>query len=214
MRCSGQKPCAHCTGAGVEIECSYTAKYTRGKAPPIQSASPNESWKSGAGWIPGVGSANKRDQSPDNSSESSSSEQVDPLSHKSDNIETHDKDSHNFASAYRRTQHDLIRLSAPTHKNPVYAHGDPLLPEADLSFFMLPPLDEARTLVAKFFEVITPNMRIMHQPTVDKWLLSVLQSFKTGQRVDNARSAVILLILASAYNHQDVSSKEGDKNIR
>lgn len=167
-------------------------------------------------WTPPV-ARKSRQQSSDTSSESGSSEHADvPTSNRAGKgaRENQEKEPNNFASAYHRAQHELSHGVTQKPKNPVFAYGDPLLPEPELSYFVLPPLDEARNLVAKFFEVVTPNMRIFHQPTVDKWLLDVIQNFKGGLHVDNARSAIILLILALSYNYTDMSSEEEDANMR
>jgi len=100
------------------------------------------------------------------------------------------------------------------HRNPTYAFGDPPLPEADLSFFVLPPLDEAKGLIVKFFEVVAPNIRILHQPSVNEWLLDLYQNFAQGRPIDKARGAIVLLLLATAYGYQDFSSDDEDTNIR
>ena len=39
MRCTGKYPCVNCTR--MNVPCEYNAKYTRGQAPPIESASHN-----------------------------------------------------------------------------------------------------------------------------------------------------------------------------
>lgn len=209
MRCTGKQPCANCLGAGVETACSYTAKYTRGKAPPIQVASHNNQTQ----WTPGAASIIRR-QSSDHSSETSSSEPGDPPLRDREESISQDKEPSTFTSTYHRTQHNLTHSTTHKHKNPVFAYGDQTLPEPDTSYFLLPPLDESRNLVAKFFEIVNPSMRIFHQPTVDKWLLDVLENFRRGQTVDIARSAIVLLILACSYNYRDISSKDEDTNIR
>jgi hypothetical protein len=212
MRCTGKQPCLNCTNAGVQPECLYTAKYTRGKAPPIQAATredykPVKSWKTG---FP----VDKPQTSPDRSSQSDISEPEEGRTMQSGAARNHAAEGSNFATVYRRTQHSMSHASSSRHKNPTYAFGDPPLPETDLSFFILPPLEEAKGLVVKFFEVVAPNIRILHQPSVNEWLLDLYQNFAQGRPIDKARGAVVLLLLSTAYGYQDFSSEDEDANIR
>jgi hypothetical protein len=52
----------------------------------------------------------------------------------------------------------------------IFTFGDAPLPEFDPSFFVLPPKDDARTLVARYFEFAVATHRFLHRPTVESWL--------------------------------------------
>lgn len=212
MRCTGKQPCLNCTNAGVQPECLYTAKYTRGKAPPIQAATredykPVKSWKTG---FP----VDRRRPSSDHTSQSELSEHEEARPPQHNASKNPAGDSSNLASIFRRTQHNMAHSTSSRHRNPQYAFGDPPLPETDLSFFILPPLEEAKGLVVKFFEVVSPNTRVLHQPSVNEWLLDLYQNFAQGRTVDKPRGAIVLILFATAYGYQDFASEEEDANIR
>ena len=214
MRCTGKQRCLNCINAGIETECLYTAKYTRGKAPPIQAAA-REEYKPVKSWKTGFPVDRKRLPS-DHSSASQSSE---PRENGNGTAQLATSTDHggkgtNFATVYRKTQHSMLHSSSNRNPNPTYAFGDPPLPDTDLSFFILPPLEEAKGLVIKFFEVVAPNIRILHQPSTNEWLLELYENFAQGRTIDKARGAIVLLMLATAYGYQDFASAEEDANIR
>ena len=212
MRCTGKQPCLNCTNAGIQPECLYTAKYTRGKAPPIQAAT-REDYKPVKTWKTGLPIHRSR-PSPDRTSPSDMSEPEEARSPENAGPRNQTKESSTFVSAYRRAQDNLGHTNSRRHRNPTYAFGDPTLPEVDLSFFILPPIEEAKGLLVKYFEVVAPNVRMLHVPSVQGWLIDLYQNFAQGIPVDKARGAVVLSLFATAYGWQDYASEEEDTKIR
>ena len=214
MRCTGKHPCAHCTA--VNAPCEYNAKYTRGKAPTIQTASQHDQAKylAALGWKPGMSSGRRK--SPDrSSSERSSPEPVQQRRAKL--VSDGDDEPQSGASIFRRTQNNLNRLTRPvshSQRIPVSAFGDPVFPDVDYTFLVLPPQEVAKDLIAKYFEVVAPINQFLHHPTVNKWLNEVLKSFQGGHEVQNSRRAIVLLVIASAYNFTEATSNEGDSLLR
>lgn len=212
MRCTGKQPCWNCTGAGLQTECLYTAKYTRGKVPPIQAATredylPAKSWRAG---LP----ADRRRSSPGHVSNSDSSDAEESSRSNQAATRNQTKEPSNFASVYRRAEHDMSHTATSKHRNPIYAFGDPALHDTESPLFILPPLEEGKGLLRKFFEVVAPGVRVLHQPSCYEWLLDMYQDFAQGRVTDRARSAIVLLLFANAYTYRDPASEAEDNKIR
>jgi hypothetical protein len=96
----------------------------------------------------------------------------------------------------------------------IFTFGDAPLPEVDYAFLELPHLEEARSLVATYFDFAFPTHRFLHRPTTEQWLLEFYQNRK---RVDLApgtreRYATVLMVLSQAKLYT-VSKSDGNLDV-
>lgn len=214
MRCTGKLPCLNCTNADVPFECSYTAKYTRGKAPQIQVATYRETS------VTRPASKNEvpfgiRRSSSDNVSETLSTGSTNSPFNDESSAQHHETSTFApFAALYRSPPRIMIGSVQEKLQNPVYAFGDPPLLDVDLSFFVLPPLKDARQLIDKFFESVTPNIKFFHEPTIKQWLLDLFQSFSRGTHTDDVRTAIVLFMLATSLRSDETSNGSDNSHVR
>ena len=115
-------------------------------------------------------------------------------------------------SIFRRTQNSLSQNSARQQKMSILACGDPSLPEVDSSFLVLPPLEIAIDLVAKYFEFVATSNWFLHRPTVENWTRE-LQSSR-GLAGDKSKRAIVFMIFAAAHEYRDDFSGGGDGDFR
>jgi galactonate dehydratase len=100
----------------------------------------------------------------------------------------------------------LIRVQKRLHENisfprttPIFSFGDAPLPKYDPSFLVIPPKDEAKALLDRYFDFAFPTHRFLHQPQAESWLEDfyrdpgVAQSPKPGAM---AIRALLLMIFA------------------
>jgi hypothetical protein len=119
------------------------------------------------------------------------------------------------ASLYERTRNHLNRRDYH-QKNPVYAYGDPPLPDIDTSFLLCPPESTAQALINKYFDFVSATNRILHRPTIEKWTRELLNSgrgINSGDE-ENSQRAVVLMIFASSLEYMGGDLGESDTDTR
>ncbi|KAL5363135.1 fungal-specific transcription factor domain-containing protein [Aspergillus floccosus] len=200
LRCSGTIPCTGCVR--LKAVCQYTADYTRGRLPPIPPLSPSSvSHVVPAGGVEDVQSP--RDQllqppsSPDAAQEDLEGHYVGPSSGVS------------FLLRVQKRLHEDIVFSPSI---PIFNFGDSPLPHYDSSFLVLPAKDEARALVARYFDFAFPTHRFLHRPQVEEWLEEFYQGLyksKSPGKGLGEKCAVILMVLAQAKQYLPHSETAG-----
>jgi galactonate dehydratase len=82
----------------------------------------------------------------------------------------------------------------------IFTFGDAPLPEVDFAFLDLPPLEEARSLVATYFDFAFPTHRFLHRPTTEQWLSEFYQNKKRLNLAPGTREryATVLMVLSQA----------------
>ncbi|KUJ06828.1 uncharacterized protein LY89DRAFT_678409 [Mollisia scopiformis] len=116
-------------------------------------------------------------------------------------------------SLYDRTQHN-IHTRDYHHRNPVYAYGDPALPDIDATFLIIPSQNTAHAIIRKYFDYVSATNRILHFPTVEKWtvdLLNNIRDMRTGAE-ENSHRAVVLMLFALTYEYMGDEYGEWDAN--
>ena len=93
---------------------------------------------------------------------------------------------------------------------PLMLAGDLPLPPAsneDLDRLILPPFVEAQNLITFYFDICIVTYRILHRPSLDSWLSTILQNIEQSRplwyQVGKARAAILLAVLAIATAHDE-----------
>lgn len=236
-RCTGDQPCAKCSARG--IECLYHASYTRGtKTTPPPSCNARRlvgtigsdsdaSYEAprGSSSLAGTDAAPRHDDEQmhpgqniglngDSAGPSRASPELgmaeiqgqvfDPTSslaflHRAWKRLSVQR-GNGVSAEYRPTsESQLITMS-----------GDKSLSvSGDISQNILPDLEEARMLMALYFDVCIATYRCLHRPSVDTWLSTMEKNIVDGVPVwagiGRAKSAVIYVALAMAKRHREKS---------
>ncbi|EAA60063.1 hypothetical protein AN4828.2 [Aspergillus nidulans FGSC A4] len=210
LRCSGTLPCFLCQRS--QLRCEYTAGYTRGKVPPVPT-------------ISGADSMNNTIQNHHEKTTNSSVESRSPpkpqdtaqnvllarekqvnLPSSGNSPEPHQTDMEGHYVGPASGVSFLIRVQKRLHEHisfprttPIFSFGDAPLPKYDPSFLVIPPKDEAKALLDRYFDFVFPTHRFLHQPQAESWLEDfyrdpgVAQSPKPGAM---AIRALLLMIFA------------------
>lgn len=112
----------------------------------------------------------------------------------------------------------LLRVQKRVHQtlafpqtSSIFTFGDAPLPEFDPSFFVLPPRDEAKPLVERYFDFAVPTHRFLHRPTIESWFEEFYDSMGTMNNKDDAPAKIALLFMVFAqareYMPQPVTIK-------
>lgn len=88
--------------------------------------------------------------------------------------------------------------------------GDRPLPEHDESMAIrLPSSSENKRLLSLYFDVCIATYRVLHRPTVEKWLEIVERNVQENRpiwfEVGHSRAAIVLVALAVATTHSEKS---------
>lgn len=109
-----------------------------------------------------------------------------------------------------RVQKRVFETLKPPQTSSIFTFGDAPLPDVDTSFFLLPPRQDTKKLLDKYFDFAVPTHRYLHRPTVEAWFEEL---YATSGNVDStdeapARAAVIFMVFAQAslYMPASVSS--------
>ncbi|KAM0420283.1 hypothetical protein ACHAPT_011944 [Fusarium lateritium] len=224
-RCTGDLPCAKCVAKGRE--CSYDAKYTRGRppTPPPADTRPKAS---------SVGHLSRLHEVPADRGPTTAvgddlgllrrpNESTAP-SRSSPELTIAEVQGQVFDSKSGLTfiQRALKRLSAqnkngatgnaqPVSDNQsLMTAGDKPLPEfPGNGISPLPDLAECNKLLALYFEVCIATYRMLHRPTAERWLAVMKRNHDEGRAlwsdIGRAEAAIVLAALAIARLHQEKS---------
>jgi hypothetical protein len=102
-----------------------------------------------------------------------------------------------------RVQKKLHQKVSFSQNSSIFTFGDAPLPEFDPSFFVLPPKDDARKLVARYFEYAIATHRFLHRPTVEAWLEEFYDGLGVMKQKEGARerTAVLFMVFAQATEY-------------
>ncbi|KAF4982480.1 hypothetical protein FZEAL_1905 [Fusarium zealandicum] len=234
-RCTGDQPCAKCIAKGRV--CSYEARYTRGRPPTPPLSDPQvKAASTGATVVretqeqlaaapllsrPSVNLDNELEivqQCPPLQQESNAPSRASPELSMAE-IQGQMFDPTSGLTFLHRA---LSRLSAP-HRNGLSetsqllaeqqlatpASDKPLAESDGLRPFRLPEPADGRKLLALYFDVCIATYRILHQPTVERWLESMEQNLREKRSiwygVGRGEAAIVLIALAVARLHHEKS---------
>lgn len=84
------------------------------------------------------------------------------------------------------------------------------MPDADASFFILPPREDTKRLLSTYFDFAVPTHRYLYRPTVEAWFEELYATSGTMDSTDEAPAKIALLFMvfaqASLYSPASVSS--------
>ncbi|KAJ5361140.1 hypothetical protein N7541_001984 [Penicillium brevicompactum] len=103
----------------------------------------------------------------------------------------------------------LLRVQKRIHENvaifsnePIFNFGDAPLPRHDPHFLVLPPKDEARVLVNRYFDFAFPTHRFLHQASVETWLESFYSDVHgSDETLSQAVKALLLMVMAQGKQY-------------
>lgn len=103
----------------------------------------------------------------------------------------------------------LLRVQKRINENvaifsngPIFNFGDAPLPRHDPHFLVLPPKDEARILVHRYFDFAFPTHRFLHQATVERWLESFYSDvYGPDDTLSQAVKALLLMVMAQGKQY-------------
>ncbi|KAI1855758.1 hypothetical protein JX265_012203 [Neoarthrinium moseri] len=226
-KCSGTIPCDKCSKKGRT--CLYDAKYSRGHPPePTPSLQPTASSD-----LPDNEAVMLRESAIDSSAAFSSEGHryqapvsQGPASRASPELGVAEIEGQIFdptsgitflERAQRRlSRHDKTEVTdgaaASADRQPLMSAGDKPLPQlldGEPPWLSLPSDGELRGLMALYFDVCIATYRVVHRPSVESWLATLVsnihQQKPLWQDVGRARAAMVLAALAIATAHQDKS---------
>lgn len=113
-----------------------------------------------------------------------------------------------------RAQKRLHKIVSLSSNSSIFTFGDSPLPEFDSSFFVLPPKERARLLVARYFDFAVPTHRYLHRPTVEGWVEELYGNLGTlrDRSGERGKRAVTFMVFAQAseYMKKDDDTQEVD----
>jgi hypothetical protein len=107
------------------------------------------------------------------------------------------------ASFLLRAQKRLHKIVSLSPNSSIFTFGDAPLPEFDSSFFVLPPRERAKVLVARYFDFAVPTHRFLHRPTVDGWVDDLYSNLGMMREMkgDRGKRAVTFMVFAQAQEY-------------
>lgn len=82
----------------------------------------------------------------------------------------------------------------------IFTFGDAPLPTLDVSLFFVPPKEDTKRLVERYFDFAVPTHRYLHRSTVEAWLDEFYATSGSMTRADEApaKLAVLFMVFAQA----------------
>ncbi|KAI8178030.1 hypothetical protein KHU50_003414 [Colletotrichum sp. SAR 10_65] len=103
-------------------------------------------------------------------------------------------------------------LNASTENQPLMLAGDKPLPpitDDDVANFSLPSYGELQQLFGMYFDVCIATYRVLHRPTAESWLKTMVNNLAQGKPVwhdiGRAKASIVLTALAVATAHSEKS---------
>ncbi|KAI8302545.1 Activator of stress protein 1 [Colletotrichum sp. SAR11_59] len=103
-------------------------------------------------------------------------------------------------------------LNASTENQPLMLAGDKPLPpitDDDVANFSLPSSRELQDLLGMYFDVCIATYRVLHRPTVEVWLKTMVDNLAQGkpvwQDIGRGKASIVLTALAVATAHSEKS---------
>ncbi|KUI53603.1 hypothetical protein VP1G_00981 [Cytospora mali] len=114
------------------------------------------------------------------------------------------------ASFLLRVQKRVFESLRLPQTSSIFTFGDAPLPDADNSFFLLPPREDTKQLLNKYFDFAVPTHRYLHRPTLEAWFEELYATSGNMDSTDEAPARIALLFMvfaqASLYMPASVSS--------
>lgn len=205
IRCTGKLPCEVCVKKGNR--CSYDAFYARGRAPSIV-------WDNSAGST--TSPEDSQIRKPSTEAPDRPSFIVDAISPNASpepcqtDLQGHYVGPASGASFLIRIQKRVFETLKLPQNSSIFTFGDAPLPDVDTSFFLLPPREDTKKLLDKYFDFAVPTHRYLHKPTVEAWFEELYAMSGNVDSTDEARAraAVLFMVFAQAslYMPASVSS--------
>lgn len=116
-----------------------------------------------------------------------------------------------FLLRVQKRLHESFQFSAI---EPIFNFGDPndSQPHSnDSQFLVLPSIQDARALVARYFEFSFPTVRFLHQGTIEKYLEGFYSGvYNSQERGDQAIKALVLMVLAQGKQYLAADDPAGE----
>jgi hypothetical protein len=227
-KCSGTIPCDKCGRKG--LTCRYDAKYSRGRprTPPLSatyaplatgdrgsdSASPQSPNQKSPQYRSNFILETQQEPAPPGVQASSrASPELDLAEIQGQVFDPTSGVSFLHRAWKRLARHDgnivSDQATAHTDDQPWTFAGDKPLPRADDSSFSLEDRKETKELMDLYFDVCIATYRILHRPTVERWLDAIYNNLRDGKSpwrdIGRARTAIVLTALAIATAHREKS---------
>ncbi|RAL01120.1 Zn(II)2Cys6 transcription factor [Aspergillus ibericus CBS 121593] len=223
LRCTGTLPCASCLRTGKP--CEYTAEYNRGKLPQVRIAQPapgTEQQQKQASAVEGDRSPSlqyslvgENCTMPENHAVENPPSRASPEPHQTD-LEGHYVGPSSGVSFLLRAQRKLHKYVALPINTPIFTFGDSPLPEAESTFMLLPPRNEANALLTRYFDFAFPTHRFLHQPQVESWVEEFYGAVQRSEGVTpgtRGKRAVVLMVFAQAKQSQLDSDQSSARSL-
>ncbi|OLN81311.1 Activator of stress genes 5 [Colletotrichum chlorophyti] len=236
-KCSGTIPCVKCTRKG--LTCVYDAKYSRGRPPTpppstVWSAGTSRlAPGSGSEEPPAVyptteaaGHTMTATTAPARSLRGQVRESQGPASRASPELGMAEIQGQIFDPtsgvtflhrAWKRlSKHDTNivpdDMNASTENQPLMLAGDKPLPpitDEDVANLSLPDSTELQDLLALYFDVCIATYRVLHRPSVESWLRTMVDNLRHEKPVwhdiGRGKASIVLTALAVATAHNEKS---------
>lgn len=102
-----------------------------------------------------------------------------------------------------RVQKRLHKALSLTPRSSIFTFGDTPLPESDSWFFVTPPKEYARALIARYFDFAVPTHRFLHRPSIEGYLeelYSNLGAMRDGKG-ERGKRALLCMVFAQAQEY-------------
>jgi hypothetical protein len=115
-----------------------------------------------------------------------------------------------FLLRVQKRLHKVVTLSP---RSSIFTFGDTPLPEFDSSFFVLPPKEYARTLIARYFDFAVPTHRFLHRPSLEGYLEELYSHLGVmlDRKGERGKRALLFMVFAQAQEYMPhVSGEDSD----
>jgi Fungal specific transcription factor domain len=115
-----------------------------------------------------------------------------------------------FLLRVQKRLHKVVTLSP---RSSIFTFGDTPLPEFDSSFFVLPPKEYARTLIARYFDFAVPTHRFLHRPSLEGYLEELYSHLGVmlDRKGERGKRALLFMVFAQAQEYMPhVSGRDSD----
>jgi hypothetical protein len=115
-----------------------------------------------------------------------------------------------FLLRVQKRLHKVVTLSP---RSSIFTFGDTPLPEFDSSFFVLPPKEYARALIARYFDFAVPTHRFLHRPSLESHLDELYSNLGVmlERKGERGKRALLFMVFAQAQEYMpQVSSENSD----
>lgn len=240
-KCSGEQPCSKCIAKGRT--CLYNAKYTRGR-PPTPPPSGRFAAANGTADLPRALPGNDRVTQrqdvdgmvwPSQQQLSIPSLHHDgkysaPISRASPELSMAEIQGQVFdptspmtflhrawkklSAQDARAMPEAVKASADNQL--VTNAGDRPLPEREEALVIcLPSVEESRMLLNFYFDICIATYRLIHKPSVEKWLAAVQHNLQANRPIwydiGHSRAAIVLVALAIGKVHHELAKGPASK---